>query len=149
MKTTVETPVTIYTIKEDVSPIMARYAQVVPAGFPSPAADYVEEEINFNTLLMPRPHACFVMRVQGDSMIEANIPHNSYIVVDRSVKPASNMIVVAVVNGEITVKRFIKNSSGIRLLPANPKFQPIPITEDMEFSIWGTVTKIIIDALKQ
>lgn len=137
----------IFKVVSDETPIMARYAQSVPAGFPSPAADYTEEEINFNTLLMPHPNATFVMKVQGDSMVEANIPHDSLIVVDRSIKPSNNKIVVAVVNGEITVKRFIKNSSGVRLMPANAKYKPIPITEEMDFQVWGTVTRIIIDAL--
>jgi len=136
---------TLYRIADE-SPIMARYAQSVPAGFPSPAADYKEEEINFNHYLMPRPNATFVMKVEGDSMIEANIPNNSLIIVDRSIKPVSGRIVVAVINGEITVKRFIQNSSGIRLMPANPKYHPIPISEDMDFRVWGTVTKIIVDA---
>lgn len=130
------------------SPVLARYAQSVPGGFPSPAADYMEEEINFNSYLMPRPNATFVMRVQGDSMTEAHIPHNALIVVDRSIKPANNQVVVAVVDGEITVKRFIQNSSGIRLMPANVRYKPIPITEEMDFRIWGTVTRIIIDALQ-
>jgi DNA polymerase V len=142
-----EPRVKIYRGVVDESPIIARYAQSIPAGFPSPAADYTEEEINFNTLLMPHPNSTFVMRVQGDSMIEANIPDNSLIVVDRSIRPSNNMIIVAIINGELTVKRLIKNSSGIRLMPANQKFKPIPITEEMDFQIWGTVTKIIIDAL--
>jgi DNA polymerase V len=137
---------TLYRVADE-SPIMARYAQSVSAGFPSPAADYLEEEINFNTYLMPHPNASFVMKVEGDSMIQANIPNNALIIVDRSIKPTNNKIVVAIVNGEITVKRFIQNSSGIRLMPANPKYNPIPITEDMDFRIWGTVTKIIVDAL--
>lgn len=147
MLTEIHPSTKIYRIICDEYPIAARYAQCVPAGFPSPAADYAEEEINFNTLLMPHPSSTFVMRVQGHSMIEANIPDNALIVVDRSIKPANNMIVVAIVNGEITVKRFIKNSSGIRLMPANPKYKPLPIAEEMDFRIWGTVTKIIIDAL--
>src|ERR1700744_6321614 len=92
---------TFYRIILPEPPIMAQYAQSVQAGFPSPAADYIEDEINFNTYLMPRPNATFVMKVEGDSMIEANIPPGSLIVVDRSIKPASNMIVVAVLNGEI------------------------------------------------
>ena len=136
----------IYHVSNHENPILVRYAQAVPAGFPSPAADYAEEDIDFNTLLMPRPAATFVMKVQGDSMADAHIPDGAFLVVDRSVKPINNRIVVAVVNGELTVKRFIKNSSGIRLMPANPKYKPIPITDDMDFSIWGTVTKIIVDA---
>ena len=79
-------------------------------------------------------------------MAEANIPDNALLIVDRSIKPLNNMIVIAVVNGEFTVKRFIRNSSGIRLMPANSKYPPMPITEDMDFRVWGTVTQIIINA---
>jgi DNA polymerase V len=136
----------LYRVAENESPIMAQYARPVPAGFPSPAADYVEE-INFNDHLMPHPNATFVMRVEGDSMTEANIPNNSLIIVDRSIRPVSGRVVVAVVDGEITVKRFIQNSSGIRLMPANPKYHPIPVTEGMDFRVLGSVTKIIVDAL--
>lgn len=133
----------------DNNPILLRYINFpVPAGFPSPAMDYLEEEIDFNQLLRPRPSSTYLIRVKGDSMIDAFIPDGALLVVDRSVKPQANMIVVAVVDNEFTVKRFFQNRSGIRLMPANPKYQPIPITEGMEFSVWGTVTKIIIDALK-
>jgi len=131
------------------NPILLRYLNShIPAGFPSPATDYAEEEIDFNQYLRPRPLSTFVVRVKGDSMIEANIPDNALLIVDKALKPQNNMIVIAVVNGDFTVKRFIRNSSGIRLMPANEKYQPIPITDDMDFSIWGTVTKIIIDAVK-
>ena len=81
-------------------------------------------------------------------MIEANIPPGALLVVDRSIEAVNNSIVVAVVNGELTVKQFIRNSSGIRLMPANPKYPPVPISEGTEFFVWGTVTQIIIEALK-
>lgn len=139
---------TFYRITNTDNPIIANYLQTIPAGFPSPAADYIQEEIDFNALLMPRPSSTYVVRVQGDSMIEAFIPNNALLVVDRSIKPANNHIVVAIVDSEFTIKRFIKNSSGIRLMPANPKFNPIPITEGMEFSVWGTVTRIITNAFE-
>lgn len=138
----------IYSLKGQELPVMQISSPTVPAGFPSPAADYMEDEIDFNHLLRPRPSSTFVVRVQGDSMIEANIPNNALLIVDRSIKPASGNIVVAIIDSEFTVKRFIKNSSGIRLMPANPKYKPIPITEGMDFAVWGTVTQIIIDALK-
>ncbi len=134
-------------INNDV-PTISRYCQMVAAGFPSPAADYMEEEIDFNTLLMPHPISTYVVRVKGDSMIEAFIPNNSLLVVDRAIIPSNNHIVVAIVNGEFTIKRLIKNSSGIRLMPANSKFKPIPIVEGMEFSVWGTVTRIITNAFE-
>jgi DNA polymerase V len=124
------------------------YGSSVPAGFPSPAADYIMEEIDLGKELIPKPLSTFVVRVTGDSMIDAHIPPQSRLVVDRSLKPRNNSIVVAVVNGEFTVKRFFKNSSGIRLMPANKKYHPIPITEGMEFSVWGIVTQILIDPIK-
>ena len=130
------------------NPIMSLYAGPVKAGFPSPAADYMEDDIDFNKLLCPRPSSTVIVKAEGESMAGAYIPDQAYLVVDKSIKPSNNCIVVAIVNGEFTIKRFIKNSSGIRLMPANPKFEPIPITEDMDFSIWGTVTKIIIDPVK-
>ena len=148
MLTSTTTPFTFYRITNAEAPTIASYLQQVPAGFPSPAADYIQEEIDFNALLLPHPSSTYVVRVQGDSMIEAFIPNNALLVVDRSIKPINNRIVVAVVNGEFTIKRFIKNSSGIRLMPANPKFKPMPITEDMDFAIWGTVTKIITNAFE-
>lgn len=119
----------------------------VSAGFPSPAADYIQEEIDLNQHLRPRPLSTFIIRVKGDSMSEAFIPDGALLIIDRSLKPTSNMIVLAVLNSELVLKRFIKNSSGMRLMPANPKYPPIPITEDMDFRIWGTVTQIIINAL--
>src|SRR4051812_48675415 len=85
----------------------------VSAGFPSPAADHMEEEIDLNTYLRPRPSATFIVRVKGDSMDGAHIPDGSLVIVDRSIKPSNNMIVLAVLNGELVLKRFIKNSSGI------------------------------------
>ncbi|MFP5040489.1 LexA family protein [Parasediminibacterium sp. JCM 36343] len=137
-----------YSITNTDTPTIATYLQQIPAGFPSPAADYIQEEIDFNAMLLPHPSSTYIVRVLGDSMIEAFIPNNALLVVDRSIKPANNNIVVAIVNGEFTIKRFIKNSSGIKLMPANPKFKPMHITEDMDFAIWGTVTKIITNAFE-
>lgn len=127
---------------------LERYETSIPAGFPSPAADYVMEEIDLGKELIQHPNSTYIVQVTGDSMIDAFIPPNARLVVDRSVKPKNGSIVVAAVNGEFTVKRFIKNSSGIRLMPANKKYPPIPITEGMELVLWGVVTQIIIDPVK-
>lgn len=124
-----------------------RQQATVQAGFPSPAADYIEQDIDLAAHLAPKPLSTVLVRVVGDSMIDAHITPNSLLVVDKSIKPNNNQIVIATINGEFTVKRFIKNSSGIRLMPANKKYPPIPVTEEMDFRIWGTVTRIIIDAL--
>lgn len=129
------------------NPILLCYTgNTVSAGFPSPAADYLEEEIDFNQYLKPRPNATFVVRVQGDSMKDAHIPDGSLLIVDKSLKPANNSIIIAVVDNEFTVKRLIKNSSGVHLMPANIKYKPIHITEETDFRVWGVVTQIIINA---
>jgi len=123
------------------------FDSTVSAGFPSPAADYMQEEIDLNQYLRPRPMASFIIRVKGDSMKDAYIPDGSLLIVDRSVKPASNKIVLAVLNGELVLKRLVKSNAGISLMPANSKYAPIQITDDMDFRVWGTVTQIIINAL--
>lgn len=120
----------------------------IEAGFPSPAADYIQEDIDLAKYLVTKPLSTVVVKVIGDSMIDAFIPPDCLLVVDKSIKPANNHIVIAVINGEYNVKRFIKNKLGIQLIPANKKYPPITITEDMDFRVWGVVTKIIIDPYK-
>ena len=145
---TTEQKITIHAIALNESPILASYGLVVQAGFPSPASDFLEEDIDLNHLLIQRPSSTYVVRATGDSMVNAHIPENALLIVDRSLKPTNNRIVVAVIDGEFTIKRFVKNSSGIRLMPEsnNSKHKPIPITDEMDFSIWGVVTQIIINA---
>src|ERR1700744_5638755 len=138
----------IDTIPESLNPIQLIHHGLVAAGRPAPVKSNIEENIDFNKYLRPNPFSTYSFRVLGDSMIEANIPDKALLLVDRSVVPVNNNIVVAIVNGNFTVKYFIRNRSGIRLMPANPKYQPIPITDDMEFSVWGTVTRVIIETLQ-
>lgn len=120
----------------------------VEAGFPSPAADYIQEDIDLAKYLVPKPLSTVVVKVIGDSMIDAFIPPDCLLVVDRSIKPAHNHILIAIINGEYNVKRLIKTKAGIQLIPANQKYPVINITEDMDFRIWGVVTRIIIDPYK-
>ena len=141
-----DAPFVFYRIVNPKNPFIAKYLQRIPAGFPSPATDYIEEDINLANYLAPNPVSIYLVRVVGDSMIDAHIPNGSLLIVDKSITPKNNQIIVASINGEFTVKRLIKNSSGIRLMPANIKYNPIPITEEMDFRVWGTVTRIIIDA---
>jgi DNA polymerase V len=117
----------------------------VPAGFPSPAADYIEDSIDLNDLLVKTPSATFFVRVEGESMLDAFIPPKALLIIDRSVTPNSGDIIMAVVNGEFTVKRFIKSLNHVYLTPANIKFNSMEITEEMSFIVWGVVSKIIID----
>ena len=118
----------------------------VSAGFPSPASDYMEEKIDLNEKLIRHPSATFLFRVEGESMIGAFIPDNALLIVDRSERAQNDSIVVAVVDGEFTVKRLVLEFARRYLAPENPKYKSIYITEDMQCNIWGVVTYIITDA---
>lgn len=115
----------------------------VPAGFPSPAADYLEERINLNDFLIKNPPATFIVKCTGDSMINAFIPPKCYLVIDRSVTPVNGDIVLACINRELTVKYLQKNEYRCRLVPANSKYKAIEVTPEQELLIWGVVTTII------
>ncbi len=112
----------------------------IKAGFPSPATDYIESELDFNTYLINNKSATYAARAQGDSMIDAGIFPDDLLIIDRSITAKSNDIIIASIDKEFTVKRFIKNNTGIFLYPENPNYPIIPITEDCEFTIWGVVT---------
>jgi DNA polymerase V len=127
---------------------LIKFLGYVQAGFPSPASDYMEESIDLNKELIRRPSSTYFFRAQNDSMIDANIPPNSILIVDKAVKPKTNSIVIAVLNGEFTVKFFIQNKDGCMLLPANKKYKPIKILDGMDFSVWGVVTAVIIQTTK-
>lgn len=120
------------------------YIGVVKAGFPSPAADYAEEDIDLRKYLQPNTTSIYFARVNGDSMVNAHIPHDSIVVIDKSLKLKNNDVVVASLNGEKIIKHFIKAHAGTFLSPNNPLYKPIKITEDMDFAIWGVVTHVIV-----
>ena len=115
----------------------------VQAGFPSPADDYIENQLDLNNLLIKHPAATFFVRVEGESMIDANIYSGDILIVDRSIEASNGKIVVAVLNGDFTVKRLVVKPSGRFLLPENKKFLPLKIDQNAEFQIWGVVTYII------
>jgi DNA polymerase V len=121
------------------------YAAKVSAGFPSPSTDYLEGKLDLNEHLIKNPPATFFVRVSGDSMIGAGIHPDDILVVDRSIEPKSGKIVIAVVDGELTVKRLQRSSVGnnVYLVPENPKYNKITITEEMSFQVWGVVTYVI------
>lgn len=119
------------------------YQSLVMAGFPSPAEDEVECELDLNELLIKQPTATFFLRVSGSSMINAGIHDNDILVVDRSLEPVHGKIVIAAVNGELTVKRLYRKGGKIQLVAENEAYAPIQITEESELHIWGVVTSVI------
>lgn len=123
------------------------FLSAVRAGFPSPAEDYIEKKLDINELVVQHPAATFFVRVEGDSMVDAGIRSGDILVVDRSMEAKSGKIVVAVVNGEFTVKRLKMDSKGVFLLPENPRYPPIKVEEGSECSVWGVVSYIIHKAI--
>lgn len=115
----------------------------VRAGFPSPADDYVEKRIDLNEELIRHREATFFLRVRGHSMTGAGIDDGDELIVDRAIAPEHNRIVVAAVDGELTVKRFYRRNGVVKLLAENPQYPDIEFTNEQEMVIWGVVTKII------
>jgi len=115
----------------------------VSAGFPSPADDYLDRKLDLNEYLVRNPAATFFVRVAGDSMLGAGINDNDILVVDRSLEPCSGSIVIAVVNGELAVKRLLKKKNSCRLLAENPDYQDLEIDEETPLEIWGVATYAI------
>jgi DNA polymerase V len=140
MKTIVET---IYKPDSSTRHKHPLFTSGVSAGFPSPAADYEEGKLDLNRHLVRNPAATFFVRVNGDSMIGAGIHTGDLLVVDRSLEPADKSVVIAVVNGELTVKRIRIRKGKITLEPENEHYPAQQITECVEFEVWGVVTNLI------
>lgn len=115
----------------------------VSAGFPSPADDYVERKLDLNEHLIKHPSSTFFVKVEGDSMINAGIHSGDLMIVDRSLTAKDGSVIVAVVNGEITVKRFRKTATRVFLQPENIANSVIEILEGTSFEVWGVVTQVI------
>lgn len=136
----------IYTFEDTVSyalPLMQTY---ISAGFPSPVDNDVEQALDLNKYLIKNPPATFFMRVQGDSMIDAGIRSGDLLIVDRATPVANNKIIIAQVNGEFTVKRLQMKNNNLYLVPENSAFEPLAITPDIDFQLWGVVTYVIHEA---
>jgi len=112
---------------------------MIPAGFPSPADDF-HETFDIVSHVVRNPTATFFMRVAGDSMTGAGISDGDLVVVDRSIEVVSGDIVVAILDGEFTIKRFRRSGSTVELVAENPKYRKITLHEGMELEIWGVVT---------
>lgn len=119
------------------------FTSKVPAGFPSPANDYIEKNLDLNELMIQKPAATIFVRAQGDSMLGAGIHSNDILVVDRSIEPVSGKIVICALNGELTVKRLVQESEQWKLKAENSAYPDFILTEDLELVIWGVVTNVI------
>lgn len=115
----------------------------VRAGFPSPAEDLGAQPIDLTQVLITHPQATFLLRARGNSMVEAGIFDNDILVVDRALSPRHGQIVVAVLEGEFTVKTLIRRGTTVRLQAANPAFPDIVPAPGQSLEIWGVVTAAI------
>jgi DNA polymerase V len=120
--------------------LLTLFKATVVAGFPSPAADHAQRRIDLNDHLLIHRDASFLFRVKGDSMKNVGIFENDTIIVDRSIEPRHNHIVLAVVDSEFTVKRLYQRGRVVRLMPENEAYKPITFKDGQELTIWGVVT---------
>ena len=119
----------------------------VSAGFPSPAEDYIEKKLDLNELIIKKPASTFFVKVEGNSMKNAGIFSDDILVMDRSIKPTSGKIVVAIVNGEFTVKRLKMEKGKLFLVPENEAYSSLEVTKETDFRVWGVVTYVIHKAV--
>ena len=115
----------------------------IHAGFPSPATDYMTQAIDLNKELVRHPAATFYGRVVGDSMIDAGVEEGDILVIDKSLEPRDGDMAVCFVDGEFTLKYLRMKDDELTLVPANPNYPQIHISEGVEFRMWGVVTYII------
>lgn len=115
----------------------------VEAGFPSPADDYLEGALDLNRHLIRNPAATFFLRVSGESMTGAGIFPDDLLVVDRSIEPCSGQVVIAILDGEMTVKRLWIEKGRVELRAENDAFPPIRLSGMMDLDIWGVVKHVI------
>lgn len=115
----------------------------VSAGFPSPALDFMETAIDLNKALSENPLATFYIRVEGNSMTGAGIDDKDVLVVDRSIEAQNNKIAICYIDGGFTVKRIKLEQDALWLMPENPKYEPIKVSEENQFMVWGIVTYVI------
>jgi len=119
------------------------FLESVSAGFPSPADDYMQAQLDLNDFIIMHPAATFFVKVTGDSMKEAGIFSGDILVVDRALNAKDGNIVIAVIDGELLVKRLAMKNNRVTLTAENPNYKPIKITPEMNFEVWGVVTTVI------
>jgi DNA polymerase V len=133
----------IYNItNKSITPIPLSNA-TIKAGFPSPAAEYQDESLDLISLLIKNKEATFLVKVSGNSMIDANVQEGDLLIVDKSLDATHGKIIIAVVDGDFTVKTLYNKNNTIKLLPANPDYPEIVLKNEQELNVWGVVTYII------
>lgn len=115
----------------------------IKAGFPSPAADFDETRVSIDQIVVKHKEATFYAKASGNSMIGAGIDDGDILVIDRSLEARDGKIAVCFVDGEFTVKRIKVEQDCVYLVPENPKFEPIKVTEENELIVWGIVTHVV------
>jgi len=133
----------IYPFESKIKHELPLYTARISAGFPSPADDYLDKKLDLNEYLIKHPASTFFVRVDGDSMIDAGIHSGDILIVDRALEPTGNSIVIAVIDGDLTVKRIKKTNDKLFLLAENPNYPLIEIKPDMSFEVWGVVSYVI------
>ena len=119
------------------------FLESVSAGFPSPADDYMDKTLDLNEYLIINPSATFFVRVRGESMIDAGIHNGDLLIVDRALSPKDGSIVIAVIDGELLVKRMSFKKNKVFLILENREYMPVEIKPEMNFEVWGVVTTVI------
>jgi len=132
----------IYGLDQSTKLELPLFSSRVPAGFPSPGDDYIDQTLDLNELVK-HPSDTFLVKVEGDSMINAGIHDGDILVVDRALEAYNNKVVVANLDGELTVKRLSIKDTSVLLMPDNPKYEPIEIRPLSDFRIMGVVTFVI------
>lgn len=123
------------------------FTSKISAGFPSPADDYIDKHLSLDEYCVQNPASTFFLKVQGDSMIDAGIYPDDLLIVDKSLDAKHGKIVIAVLDGELTVKRLSIAGGKVHLVPENKKLKPIEVSELSELNIWGVVTNVIHKAV--
>ncbi len=132
----------IYKLDQSTNLELPFFTTRISAGFPSPADDHIDQKLDLNSLIK-HPSDTFLVKVEGDSMINASIQDGDILVVDKAIEPLNNKIVVANINGELTVKRLKIVGTKVYLLAENPNYKSIEINTILDFTIRGVVTFVI------
>lgn len=137
------TNIEFYSVATDIALSLPFVANGISCGFPSPADDFLDISIDLNKQLIKHPSTTFYGRVRGDSMIGAGMNDGDLLIIDKSLEPKDGKIAVCYIDGEFTIKRIKIEQEVIWLVAENTHYQPIKVTKDNDFVIWGIVTNVI------